>query len=167
MEPVAVTIDERRAKDARHAAAIRAFRAAPDLRVQYLATAQNPYRDQADIDIYDDEHGFEYWLDPALGRLVQAGPRAGLPAAPLATGPDERLPVGTLRDHAVALVTAQVPDFPERRSQFHPFEDNRRNQIFFFRWEETGIHEFDLPPFLQVGLHADGTLACFTNTLEK
>lgn len=167
MEPVAVKTNDRETLNARHTAAIRAFRAAPDLRVNYLATAQNPYRDQADIEIYDDEHGFEYWVDPALGRLVQAGPRAGIPAAPLATEPDARVPVGTLRDRAVALVTGQVPDFPARRAEFHPFEDNRRNQIFFFRWEEAGVHEFDLPPFLQVGLHADGTLACFTNTLEK
>lgn len=167
MEPLAVTVDSRAAMDERHIATVRAFRETPDLRLQYLATAQNPYRDHADIDIYDDEYGFEYWLDPALGRLVQAGPRAGLPAAPHAAGPGERLPVGTLRDRAVALVTAQVPDFPDRRATFHPFEDNRRGQVFFFRWEEAGVHEFDLPPFLQVGLYADGTLACYTNTLTK
>jgi hypothetical protein len=153
--------------DARHSATIRAFRSDPELVVTYLATAQNPYRDSADIDIYDDTHGFEYWVDPANGRLVHAGPRAGVPSIPVACEESARLGVGKLREIATAIVTAQVPDFPERLAGFHPYEDNRRNQIFFFRWEERGVHEFDLPPFLQVGLHADGALACFTNTLTE
>lgn len=154
-------------KNKAHVATIRAFRDSATLKVVYLATAKNPYRDHADIDIYDDENGFEYWIDAAAGTLVQAGPRAGLPAAPLTpNAKPDALVLGALRDKAVALVTGQVPSFTARRSEFHTFEDNRRNAIFFFRWEETGIHEFDLPPFLQVGLHADGRLACFTNTLE-
>jgi hypothetical protein len=76
------------------------------------------------------------------------------------------LAVSALRERASALVTRMMPDFTERKASMHPFEDNRRNQIFFFRWEEAGAFEFDLPPFIQVGIHADGTLACYTDTVS-
>ena len=148
-------------------AAIRSFRDDATLKAQYTATTANPYQDDCDIDIYDDEHGFEYWINPAVGRLIQAGPRAGLrPEAP-APGAGERLSVARLRELAVDLATRQVPDFVGRLSTFHPFEDNRQRQIYFFRWELGGGEAFDIPPFVQVGLHADGRLACFTNTLTE
>jgi hypothetical protein len=150
-------------------AVIRAFRNDPKLRIQFVATAPNPYSSApADIDIYEDEHDFEYWLDSAAGRLIQAGPRAGLHPEALRAGSDGRLPVAELRERAVALAGAQVRAFAERRSTFHPYEDNRRGQVYFFRWEScVTTDEFSLPPFVQVGLYADGTLACFTNTLEE
>jgi len=153
--------------DALHAKLIRDLRQDEKLRVQYLATAQNPYRDHADIDIYDDQHGFEYWVDPSDGTLVIAAPRAGVPAAPSAVEFNRRVPVGTLRDMAVALITGQVPDFEKVRAGLRPYEDNRRSQIFFFRWEEVGQFKDGLPPFIQAGMNADGTLACYANTLNK
>jgi len=116
--------DERVIKNEKSVKLIRDFRGSQNLIVKYLATAQNPYREHADIDIYDDDRGFEYWVDPSLGRLVQAGPRAGISSAPDVKG--ESVPLPEIRERAVALVTAQVPDFSARRSDFHPFEDNRR-----------------------------------------
>jgi len=159
-------VDDRRDLDERHVKLIRAFRNDQALECSYLATALNPYSD-GDIDIYDDQHGFEYWVDPSDGTLVIAAPRAGVPAAPAAVEFNRRVPVGTLRDMAVALITGQVPDFEKVRAGLRPYEDNRRSQIFFFRWEEVGQFKDGLPPFIQAGMNADGTLACYANTLNK
>lgn len=152
--------------DAAAVAAVRAFRQDPGLKVDYVATAANPYRaDSADLDIYDDEHGFEYWLDPADARLLQAAPRAGFRDSAHAARPGQPKPVPALRELALATAEKLRPGFGDRLSGFHPYEDNRRGQLFFFRWETPCADENELPPFLQVGLYADGELACLTDTL--
>ena len=144
---------------------IRSFRSDPSLVATYISTAANPYREKADIDIYDDQHGFEYWLDAATSKIVQAGPRAGLCDDAVKHHASVRATSSDLRAKAVALVKQQEPTID--LSKFHPFEDNRRGQIFFFRWESGPLNDFELPPFIQVGLFADGALACFTDTLTE
>lgn len=135
----------------------------------YQRTSPNPYRDDDShlVEIYQDENGFEYWVNTADDSLVQAGPSARLRPEPRQTKPEDRLPVSLLREKAVAMVTRVIKDFPERRSSFHPLEDNRKRETYFFRWDDFSFPapESELPPFVQVGLHADGTLASFVNTM--
>ena len=49
----------------------------------------------------------------------------------------------------------------------HPLEDNRNREIYFFRFDDSRVKvsESELPPFIQVGLRADGELVSATNTL--
>jgi hypothetical protein len=150
---------------------IRRFRGDEFLILTYLRTSPNPYRDDDAqvIEIYADDRGFEYWIDPQGDVLVQAGPSARVHPTPRKTRDADRRSVGELRAAAVALVTTQVDDFAAKRSGFHPLEDNRARETFFFRWDDFSqpAKESELPPFVQVGLHADGTLASYTNTLRR
>lgn len=151
-------------------ARVRSFRGNAALRVEYRSTGPNPYADDDGrrIETYVDDHDFEYWIDPANDVLVQAGPGPDWhPTAP-AVG-QERLSVAELRAKAEALIAAEMPDFPERKASFHPLEDNKARQTYFFRWDDfsTPVKESGLPPFVQVALRADGTLASYTNTLTR
>lgn len=151
-------------------ARIRSFRKNAALRVDYRSTGPNPYADDDGrrIETYVDDHDFEYWIDPANDVLVQVGPGPDWhPAAPKAG--TERLSVAELRAKAEAFILAELPDFKERKPSFHPLEDNKGKQTYFFRWDDfsTPVKETGMPPFVQVALNADGSLASYTNTLTR
>ncbi len=162
-----------RAPEARKAAIerIRVFRDDPVLALAYRCAAPNPYRDDdaQKVEIYADDRGNEYWIDPADDVLVQAGPSARVHPTPRKTRPEDRLAVSELRAKAVSIVEANVAGFARRRSEYHPLEDNRNRETYFFRWDDFSqpAKESELPPFVQVGINADGTLASYTNTLRR
>ena len=152
------------------AAGIRRFRGRDDLAVSFQSTSSNPYKDDGSkIDIYADNESNEYWVDPQDGALVQMGPQARADQKARKVGPDDRLPVADLRDKALTLAEAVRPGFGARRSSLHPLEDNKDRQIYFFRWDDFSapLKESELPPFIQIGLSADGRLVSLTNTLNK
>jgi hypothetical protein len=151
--------------------AIRSFRNDDALTLTYRSTAPNPYKDDdaQRIELYADDRGFEYWVDPADEILVQAGPSTGVHPQARKTGPEDRLTVSELRNRAVGIVAVQIPGWAARRSSLHPLEDNRNREVYFFRWDDFSqpAKESELPPFVQVGLYADGALASFTDTLAR
>jgi hypothetical protein len=132
----------------------------------YLTTVANPFGpgDQ-NIDIYADNFDFEYWFSRETGRLIQASPRAGLHQASHPSRPVEPLGVTELRERAMVIADRQAPGFRDDLSSYHPFEENRRSSLYLFRWEVGSLDEGEIPPFIQVGLFADGSIACFTNAL--
>lgn len=140
-------------------------------KVTFLRRSPNPYReDDADvIDIYADEFGFEYWIDPNAGVLVQAGPSARVHPAQRHTANSDRKRIGELRAMAVEIAARTCPEFAAKRSGFSPLEDNRHRETYYFRWDDfsKSVPESELPPFVQVGLHADGTLASYTDIMRR
>lgn len=153
----------------RAVAAIRAFRGDERLSLAYLATRHNPYSDADDlIERYADHDGNEYWVDAQNDILIHMGPRADSDPKAYATGSDERLPVAVLRERAVAIAVTTAPGFAARKHSLHPLEDNRRRELYFFRWDDfsTPLRESQPAPYLQVGLYADGRIASYTNTLN-
>ena len=148
---------------------IRRFRKDAQLALTYKATAPNPYKDDDEerIELYADNKGYEYWINPKDDKLIQSGPSTGVhPAAHKVTA-ETREPIAVLRALAVEIVASQVEGFSEKRAGLHPLEDNRNREIYFFRWDDFSkpAKESELPPFVQVGIYADGKLASFTNTL--
>ncbi|MDD5251350.1 MAG: hypothetical protein PHT12_01800 [Patescibacteria group bacterium] len=152
------------------AAAIASFRGLGSLRLTFCDRSPNPYADETKslIDIYVDDKGHEYWFDPTADRLVQVGPHAGRHQKALQVKSADRLPVARLRELALELAGKAVENFQTRRENLHPLEDNRKGQIYFFRWDDFSqpVKESEMPPFLQVALYADGRLASFTDTLR-
>ena len=151
-------------------AAVRAFRKDERLEVSYLSTSPNPYKDgEEKIEIYADDKGFEYWIDPARDAVVQAGPGAGLHPSPRKARADARLAVPELRARALALLEERLPGFAKRKSSLHPLEDHKDKEIYFFRWDDFSqpAKESEMPPFVQVALYADGALASYTDTLTR
>lgn len=123
--------------------------------------------DRATHDVYEDSHGYVYRFDRADERLV-AVDRLEDPDTKARQARDAaRLPVAQLRDLAVALIATVRPDFVRTRAGYHPLEGNRRRDLYLFRWEDCRgpVAECDDPPFVEVSLHADGTLVRFADTL--
>lgn len=151
-------------------AAIRAFRKDMALALTYRSTSPNPYKDDGrTIEIYVDARGNEYWVDPADDALVQVGPGAGMHQDARKTRPEARLTVPELRSRATALIETQIDGFTARRSSLHPLEDHKDKELYFFRWDDFSqpAKESELPPFVQVGIRADGTVVSYTNTLSR
>src|SRR5690606_11848126 len=128
---------------------VRAFRGDERLILTYLRTSPNPYKeDDADtIEIYADDRGIEYWIDPQGDVLVQAGPSARVHPTPRKTRDEDRRSVGELRSAAVALICTQIEGFAAKRSSYHPLEDNRHREMYFFRWDDFSqpAKESELP----------------------
>lgn len=133
-----------------------------DRNLTYLTTVSNPFgQNNENIDIYADDRDFEYWFKSDSGELIQASPRAGLNSKePI------QLNFGEIRNKAIELVVACTPNVTrESLSKLHPYEENRRGKLFLFRWEGDVKESFDIPPFVQIGLYSDGSVACYTNNL--
>lgn len=118
----------------------------------------NPYRaDDREIVIITTA-GVEIWQDVETGRLVQIGPTTE-------NKPGKRLEVPALRAIARAWVEA-VSKKP--LSSFHPLEDHKDREIYFFRWDDFSgpVSDSEMPPFIQVGITAYGEIRSFTDTLR-
>src|SRR3989344_4805624 len=137
--------------------------------LQFLEPVPTPYRgDSSPLDTYADTDGNEYWFCAETGALIQMGPTADYRPPTHPTRSSGKLAVKELRERATELITRLRPDWPTRRSSLHPLEDNRRREIYYFRWDDfsSPVSESELPPFIQVALRADGSLASFTDTLR-
>jgi len=130
-------------------------------------TAVFPNQDLT-IDAYADDQGNEFWVDPENGTVLQMGPESGHYSPSHATGEENALTVHELRELAIGIVERQMPTFGLLLPIFHPLEANDRRHVYFFRWEDLSgpLPESELPPFVQVGLYADGRLASFADTLS-
>lgn len=62
-----------------------------------------------------------------------------------------------------------MPGFSGRKSSYHPLEDNKDKELYFFRWDDFSqpAKESEMPPFVQVGLDAEGGIVSFTDTLAR
>ncbi|OIO52015.1 hypothetical protein COY93_03000 [Candidatus Uhrbacteria bacterium CG_4_10_14_0_8_um_filter_58_22] len=120
------------------------------------------------IDAYADDQGNEFWIDPENGTVLQMGPESGRYSPSHSTGEEDSLTVHELRELAIGIIERQIPTFGLLLPVFHPLEANDRRRIYFFRWEDLSepLPESELPPFVQVGLYADGRLASFADTLS-
>ncbi|MBI4458307.1 hypothetical protein HY633_05070 [Candidatus Uhrbacteria bacterium] len=150
--------------------AVRSFTGKGRLPLIYTSTVSNPYTDDDSlIETYVDDQGNEYWVNPANEVVVQIGAYAGARPTTSQIRPDARRPVADLRKSALAFVEREIQNFGSRKKSFVPLEDNKDGQIYFFRWDDFShpAKESEMPPFIQVGLFADGTLASYTNTLTR
>ncbi|HCC22506.1 hypothetical protein A2480_00760 [Candidatus Uhrbacteria bacterium RIFOXYC2_FULL_47_19] len=120
------------------------------------------------IDAYADDQGNEFWVDSENGTVLQMGPESGRYSPSHATEEENTLTVHELRELAIGIIERQMPTFGLLLPVFHPLEANDRRNVYFFRWEDLSepLSETELPPFIQVGLYADGRLASFADTLS-
>ncbi|MFH1046763.1 MAG: hypothetical protein V1738_00525 [Patescibacteria group bacterium] len=121
------------------------------------------------LDTYVDDQGNEYWIEPHGGTVVQMGPESGRYSPSHTTRSEGGLSVQQLREHAIEIAERQMTGFRQMLSTLHPLEANDRRAVYFFRWEDLSepLLETELPPFVQVGLYADGKIASFADTLSS
>ena len=114
------------------------------------------------VAIYQDAQGRRYFLDPQSGRVVEIDARALLP------GRSEEVQAESaqvLESLAGAYAQQLVPDF-EARSASLAYEAGDKGDHYFFTWYGE-INPGDMNrPFLQFGLHNDGMLFAYYNTLD-
>jgi len=150
--------------------AVRRLHGRKECHLRFISNEPNPYDEDGErtMDIYRDADGFEYWFDTVGGTLLQAGLSEDSDPPPQQIGQEARLSVGELRERAVATAERMIPGFAKTLSSLHPLEANDRKTIYFFRWEDLSepLSETELPPFVQIGLRADGGLAGYTDTLS-
>jgi hypothetical protein len=169
--PLSVMLSDYRTESARKKAKekIRLFRSDESLNVTFTEVAINPYLNGCrSMEIYEDDNGFEYWVDQKNDHLIQCAPSAMMPAKSYDVDEKSRVKVSALRAKAKSIVTSIFPAFMEMESKLAPLEDNRNKTVYFFRWDDmnTKIPDSELPPFLQVGIRANGDLVSYTNTLR-
>ena len=134
----------------------------------YERTEPNPYVDGPEVvEIYTvGTTILEAWVDER-GKVIHMGPKRSNDTPPLPITAETRLPVAELRAIAVNAIVDVMPTFREMRPSLHPLEDNRKRELYFFRWDDFSkpLNETEMPPFVQVAVHADGRIASYTNTL--
>ncbi len=148
-------------------ATIRQVVGKPDLRLTFQTiegTANAPRRNAA---LYVDDTGTRYYIDLKTARLVQIEPN--YPTHP--NIPDnEKKSVEELRAIAEQFALANSPHLQELKSILL-YEENGKGDFYFFRWDYrnkdwSGTDWMMMPPFLQVGVLANGDVAIYINTLD-
>lgn len=148
-------------------ATIREVVGKPDLRLTFQTiqgAANAPGRNAA---LYVDDTGTRYYVDLETARLVQIEPN--FPTHP--SIPDnEKKSIEELRAIAGQFALANSPHLQELKSILL-YEENSKGDFYFFRWDYRNkdwsrTDWLIMPPFLQVGLLANGDIVIYINTLD-
>ncbi|MEO5887268.1 MAG: helix-turn-helix transcriptional regulator [Anaerolineales bacterium] len=146
---------------------IRQIMGKPNLQLNFdsiSGAANAPGRNAA---LYADETGAKYYVDVETARLAQIEPN--FPSHP--NMPDnEKKSMVELRGIARQFASTNSPRLAELESVLL-YEEACKNDICFFRWDYrnkdwSGTDWIMMPPFLQVGVLADGQVVTYKNTLD-
>jgi DNA-binding CsgD family transcriptional regulator len=148
-------------------AMIRQVTGKPDLRsgfqsIQGIANA--PGRSAA---LYVDETGTNYYVDIETSRLAQIEPH--FPTHPNIPA-DKIKSIDELRSIAEQFALANSPRLADFKSTLE-YEENGKGDIYFFCWDYrnkdwSGTDWAMMPPFLQIGVLANGDVIIYINTLD-
>jgi DNA-binding CsgD family transcriptional regulator len=116
---------------------------------------------------YTDEAGATYWVAIDAGRLAGIDPspatRVEVPAVDVQN-------IASVRLVAEKFASSSSLRFDQLKSGLL-YEEGGKGDIYFFRWDArnkdwSGTDWAMMPPFLQVGMSADGKLVTYINTLD-
>jgi hypothetical protein len=131
-------------------------------RIQGLANA--PWVQAA---VYTDEAGAQYWVAIDAGRLAGIDPS---PASRVEVPAMEVKSIDAVRPIAEKFAANASPRYSELKNDLL-YEEGSKGDIYFFRWDTrdkdwSGTDWARMPPFLQIGMSADGRLVTYINTLD-
>ena len=115
------------------------------------------------VDLYQDEEGRKFFVDPTTYIVVEMDARdllvysAGAPNSLL-------LSKAELERKAEEFVRAAIPEFSSVENSLS-YEAGEKVDVYFFTWRVANTKNFFMPPFIQVGLTSSGDLFAFYNTL--
>jgi DNA-binding CsgD family transcriptional regulator len=139
----------------------------PDLQLTFRGVrglANAPWVEAA---TYVDEAGVTYWVAIEAGRLAGIDPspanRVDVPAVEVKS-------ITAVRPLAEKFASGSSLRFDQLKSGLL-YEEGGKGDIYFFRWDArnkdwSGTDWAMMPPFLQVGMSADGKLVTYINTLD-
>lgn len=117
--------------------------------------------------LYTDETGTKYYVDVETSRLAQIEPN--FPTHPDIPA-DKTKSINELRMIAEQFALANSPRLAELKSVL-VYEEGDKGIIYFFTWrysnnDWSGTDWMMMPPFLQIGMLADGQIVTYINTLD-
>lgn len=148
---------------ARVSARIRALRDDPSLSVFFQGTSANPYLvTSRRMEIYQDDRGMMYFVDPATDEVFQFGPG---PNSKVEFCLSPRLGVDELRQRAESFLGKNVPAFQQIQKNWVYSESAKGETSYLFRWEAPRVSAGEkMQPFVQVVLAPCGEIMSFSNT---
>ncbi|MCE5207195.1 MAG: helix-turn-helix transcriptional regulator [Chloroflexi bacterium] len=151
---------------AAHTAAIREALDNPDLQLtfqQISSLANAPWIGSTAV--YVDEQGALYSVAIDASRLAAIEPavRTEVPAIEVKS-------IEEVRSIAEEFALKNSPHYSEMRTDLQ-FEEGSKGDIYFYTWRMQGVDWSEtswkmMPPFLQIGLSADGKIVTYNNTLD-
>jgi DNA-binding CsgD family transcriptional regulator len=139
----------------------------PELRLTFKgisAPANAPWRNAA---LYTDETGTNYYVDIETSRLVTI--ESNFPTHP-DIAPDQEKSLDELRAIAGEFAYKNSPRLKELENDLE-YEEGNKGHMYFFTWnyrnrDWSGTDWQMMPPFLQIGLLANGKIVGYINTLD-
>jgi len=148
-------------------ALIRQIMGKPDLKLAFESITGIANAADRSAALYSDETGINYYVDIETARLAVIEPH--FPSHPDISSAETKS-MDELRGVARQFAATNSPRLTELESVLL-YEENCKGDICFFRWDYrnkdwSGTDWAMMPPFLQVGVLADGRVVIYINTLD-
>jgi hypothetical protein len=134
----------------------------PIVSLEYVGTAYdgNYPGGNLQVAVYQDTDGRKYSVDPVSNRVVEMDARALLENLdPLTTS----LSKEDLRDKALQIMKAVMPDFESLRTRW-AYEEGGKGDNYFYVWADPGAPVGNRT-YAQIAIHRSGLLFAYYNTL--
>jgi hypothetical protein len=146
---------------------IRTLAGFPKSTVSFVETTTmiNSPNGDLQVDLYQDEEGRKFFVDPSTNTVVEIDARDLMPNTHSGI-----VPVGVaisqaeLEKRAEVFVRLAVPNFPSLENSLS-YEAGEKGDLSFFTWRVSTTQTYFMPPFVQVGLTSNGDIFAFYNTL--
>lgn len=146
---------------------IRMLAGFPKSTVIYVGTTTmaNSPAGHLEVELYQDESGRKFFLDPSINTVVEIDAR-DLFVAMRSPNATEALTLSAaeLEKRAGEFVRSAVPNFSSLESDLS-YEAGAKGNNLFFTWRALGTQIYFNPPFVQVALTSSGDIFAFINTL--
>jgi len=148
-----------------HMALIRAALGSPDLPLTFAKISNLANAPFVSAAVYTDEQGVEYSVAIDTGRLAGIDTLHSPDVAAIDVKSME-----DVRQLADVFARANSPHLSASAGGLD-FEQGSKGDMYFYTWRLTGENWADtpwriMPPFLQIGMSADGVLVNYINTLD-
>lgn len=139
----------------------------PPSTVSYIVTTGmiNSPTGDLQVDLYEDEQGRKFFVDPVTGIVVEVDARTLLDDLSADPSPGNLSDV-ELEGWALEFVRLAVPQFSSMESSL-TYEPGGKGNMHFFTWRAANTENFFMPPFVQVGLTNTGEMFAFYNTVTS
>jgi hypothetical protein len=117
------------------------------------------------VDLYQDEEGRKFFVDPGTNTVVEIDARDLMIAMHSPTQPTAVTMTSTeLERRAKAFMHAAIPNFSSLEGSL-TYEAGAKVNTFFFTWRAANPENSFMPPFIQVAMTGNGDIFGFINTV--
>ncbi len=142
---------------------IRTILGFPEMPLQFIGMSLDPNSPSGNLEVaqHQDSDGRRYSVDPRTNNVIEIDARSILSNTSSDTS---QMSQEELEEKAQRLFLATIPDFKNRQIQWR-YELGNKTEIYFFNWYDESSSGFIMRPFAQIGLHKNGQIFAYYNTL--